>query len=50
MTSQRAAGGGSAVWRHKLNGLLRAARNIRRIPDDPKPSRVGAVGNQTRYQ
>ena len=39
--SQRAAGGGIAVWRDIVNGLARAAR---------KSNRVGADGDLARYQ
>ena len=42
--SQRAAGGGIAVWISILNGLSRAAWN------DVSIERVGVAGNRTRYQ
>lgn len=44
MKSQRAAGGGIAVWIRILNGLLRANLKGWYIV------RVGNAGNRTRYQ
>ena len=45
--SQRAAGGGIAVWKELLNGLSRADLKSRLV--SKKAQKVGTDGNRNRY-
>ena len=47
LISQRAAGGGIAVWKELLNGLSRADLKSRLV--SKKAQKVGTDGNRNRY-